>query len=211
MENNLKKIRLERGLTQDALADKIGTNAGQIHKLESGIRRLSDVWIKRLLPALGCTPAELIGGASEKQVPIIGEVPGGDLVEAINNPTDGFIRFNSKKPNLFAVRVRGNSMSRIAPDGMYVIVDMDDVDPTRLANQPVIACIDCDGTHECSFKIYKRNPERFEPFSIEAGYDTIFPNGRPWKIIGRVIGSVGYVGDHAILMESPKTNASAPR
>jgi SOS-response transcriptional repressor LexA len=201
MENNLKTLRLERGLTQEALADKIGTNAGQIHKLESGMRRLSDVWIEKLMPALGCSPAELIGGAPEKQVPIIGEVPGGDLIEAIHQPADGFIRFNSKKPNLVAVRVRGNSMSRIAPDGMYVIVDIDDNNPANLANQPVIVCIDCDGAYECSFKIYKRNPDRFEPFSIEAGYDAIFPGDRPWKIYGRVIGAVGYIGAEAKLIE----------
>lgn len=196
MENNLKRLRVARGLTQEALADSIGTNAGQIHKLESGMRRLSDVWISKLVKALHCSPADIFGDGGGRNIPIIGEVPGGDLITAINNPPDGFIQFNSARANLRALRVRGNSMSRLAPDGMYVVVDFDDTDPARLNNQPVIVCIESptSNDHDCSFKIYKRNPDRFEPFSIEAGYDTIFPNGRHWKIYGRVIGVVGYVG-----------------
>lgn len=196
MENNLKRLRVERGLTQDVLADRIGTNAGQIHKLESGHRRLSDVWISKLVTALHCTPAELFGDSGMRNIPIIGEVPGGDLNIALNSPPDGFIQFSSARANLRALRVKGNSMSRLAPDGMYVVVDFSDTDPQRLHNQPVIVCIEnpVTGDHECSFKIYKRNPDRFEPFSIEAGYEAIFPAERDWKIYGRVIGVVGYVG-----------------
>ncbi len=196
MENNIRRIRLSRGLTQETLANKIGTNAGQIHKLESGHRRLSDVWITKLVKGLHCTPAELLGDGGAREIPIMGEVPGGDLIAALSSPPDGFVQFSSSRPNLRALRVRGNSMSRLAPDGMYVVVDFDDTDPARLHNQPVIVCIECMSTqdHECSFKIYKRNPDRFEPYSIEPGYDTIFPQNRPWKIYGRVIGVVGYIG-----------------
>lgn len=204
MINNLKQLRLDRGMTQESLADKIGTNAGQIHKLESGLRRLSDVWIQKLVEALNCTPAELFGGTTdERSVPVIGEVPGGALIEAMQQEPEAFIRFNSKRPNLYALRVRGNSMSRIAPDGMYVIFDADEKDPARLINQPVIVCIKTDGTTaDCTFKIFKRNPDRFEPFSIEPGYDTIFPGDAPWSICGKVVGCVGFVGTDAELIES---------
>lgn len=195
MENNLKKVRLGRGLTQEVLADRVGTNAGQINKLESGQRRLSDVWIGKLVKALNCTPADLLGGG-DRNIPVIGEVPGGNIALALESAPEGFIQFSSTKPNLKALRVRGNSMSRIAPDGMYAVVDFDDTDPELLRNQPVVACIEnlTTGEHECTFKVFKRNPDRFEPFSIEPGYDTIFPNGRDWKIYGRVVGAVGFVG-----------------
>lgn len=197
MKNKVRQIRELRGLSQDAVAARMGTNRGQVSKLESGKARLNDVWIERLSKALRCQPAELIGDLIQREVPIIGDVPGGNLMEAIHNTHDGFVLFNSQKPNLYAVRVRGNSMSRIAPDGSYVIVDMDDKNPDSLVNQPIIVCFENDGAHECSFKIYKRNPVRFEPFSIEAGYDTIFPNNRPWVVYGRVIGVVGYLSnDH---------------
>jgi transcriptional regulator with XRE-family HTH domain len=196
MENNIKQLRLERGLTQEVLADRIGTNAGQIHKLESGMRRLSDVWISKLVKGLHCTPADLFGDGGQRNIPIIGEVPGGDLIAAIDALPDGFVQFSSNRQNLRALCVRSNSMSRLAPDGMYVVVDFDDNNPAQLHNQPVIVCIESPttGDHECSFKIYKRNPDRFEPYSIEAGYDSIFPPAHGWKIYGRVIGVIGYVG-----------------
>jgi transcriptional regulator with XRE-family HTH domain len=196
MKNRIKQLRKRRGLSQETIAERMGTIRGQVSKLESGTARLNDIWIDKLSKALACDPGELISDAIQSPVPIIGEVPGGDLISALASPPEGFIQFNSTRPNLRGLRVRGNSMSRIAPDGMYVVVDFDETDPTKLHNQPVIVCIEnpVTGDHECSFKIYKRNPDRFEPYSIEAGYDTIFTNGRAWKIYGRVIGVVGYVG-----------------
>jgi len=196
MKNRIKIIREERGLSQETVAERMGTIRGQVSKLENGKARLNDIWLDRLSKALSCDPGEIISSAIQKQVPIIGEVPGGDLALAMESPPEGFVQFSSNRPNLRALRVRGNSMSRLAPDGMYVVVDFDDTDPARLHNQPVIVCIESlsTGDHECSFKIYKRHPDRFEPYSIEPGYDTIFPEARRWRIYGRVIGVVGYVG-----------------
>lgn len=194
--NKVREIREARNLSQEAVGKKIGKARGQISAIESGAIKLSENWLNMLAAALNCSPSELIGGGAMYDVPILGEVPGGDLIQALSSPPDGFVQFSSARPNLRALRVRGNSMSRLAPDGMYVVVDFDETDPARLHNQPVIVCIECltTGEHECSFKIYKRNPDRFEPYSIEPGYDTIFPQDRPWKIYGRVIGVVGYVG-----------------
>jgi transcriptional regulator with XRE-family HTH domain len=196
MKNRIKILRERRGLSQETVAERMGTIRGQVSKLEQGKARLNDIWMDKLSKALSCDPGELVSDAIQHQIPIIGEVPGGDLMAAIDAAPDGFVQFNSARQNLRALRVRGNSMSRLAPDGMYVVVDFDDNNPAQLNNQPVIVCIECPTTndHECSFKIYKRNPDRFEPYSIEAGYDVIFPQGRSWKIYGRVIGVVGYVG-----------------
>lgn len=200
MENRLKEIRKERGMSQEVLAERVGAVKSQISKLEKGVMRLNDKWIERLSGALHCTPAELFSQTSEQMIPVIGDVPGGDLAVAIEQPVDDYVPFGKKLPRGFALRVRGNSMSRIAADGAYVIVDDSQTDPNLLANQPVILSIETDLGHECSFKIFKQNPERFEPYSIEAGYDTIFPNGRQWRIYGKVVGVVGYVGDDANLL-----------
>ena len=197
MKNRLKELREKRDLSQEAVAERMGTIRGQVSKLESGKARLNDIWIDRLSKALACDPGELISDHFQSPVPIIGDVPGGELMMAIDHQPEGFIQFNSNRPNLKALRVRGNSMSRLAPDGMYVVVDFDETDVSRLHNQPVIVCIEnpMTGDHECSFKIYKRGPDRFEPFSIEPGYEAIFPTARNWKIFGKVIGVVGYVGN----------------
>jgi transcriptional regulator with XRE-family HTH domain len=194
--NRVREIREAKSLSQEAVGKKIGKARGQISAIESGAIKLSENWLNMLSDALDCSPSELIGGGAMYDVPILGEVPGGNLIAALDAPPDGFVQFSSRRQNLRALRVRGNSMSRLAPDGAYVIVDFSDTDPAYLHNQPVIVCIECPttGEHECSFKIYKRNPDRFEPYSIEPGYDSIFPHDRQWKIYGRVIGVVGYVG-----------------
>lgn len=205
--NRVKLVRQSRDLSQDEVGAKIGKARGQISRIESGKVALTEHWLNLLSKALDCSPAELIADIDPpRQVPIVGEVPGGDLMEAIQREPEGFVLFNSRRRNLKAFRVRGNSMSRIAPDGMYVVADFDDNDPATLNNQPVLFCIDHDGTHECSFKLYKRNPDRFVPHSIDVGYDDIFPGEKPWKIYARVIGALGFLGDNTEFVRIPTYN-----
>ena len=61
MSNRIKEWRNERGLSQQALGDLVGTTGQQVGRLESGERRLSLDWIERFASALGCGPHELIG------------------------------------------------------------------------------------------------------------------------------------------------------
>lgn len=58
--NHLRAWREIRGLTQEQLADKIGTAANVISLLESGDRGLSLKWLLKLAPALGTTPGFLL-------------------------------------------------------------------------------------------------------------------------------------------------------
>lgn len=47
-------------MTQEQLADKIGTTGNVISQIESGVRGLSHKWLIRLAPALGTTPGFLL-------------------------------------------------------------------------------------------------------------------------------------------------------
>ncbi len=58
--NFLKAWREHRGLTQVKLAEIIGTTGAVISLLESGDRRLSDKWLRRLAPALGTSLGHLL-------------------------------------------------------------------------------------------------------------------------------------------------------
>lgn len=203
IKNRIREIRISRGFSQESLGEKIGKARGEISRVENGKVGFSNYWLEKLSAALDCSPAELIADVedlSSSKIPVIGEVPGGDLTLAIQEPPDKFIPFSSKRKSIFALRVRGNSMSRIAPDGSYAVVDVSDNTPDQLSNQPVVALIHNGFEYECSFKIFKRHPDRFEPLSVEPGYDTIFPGDREWKIFGRVIGSVSYIGSDAKLL-----------
>lgn len=58
--NYLREWRLFRKLTQEQLAERVGTNANMIGYLESGERGLSAKWLRRLAPALDTTPGMLL-------------------------------------------------------------------------------------------------------------------------------------------------------
>lgn len=59
-DNHLRAWREFRRLTQEQLAEKIGTTGAVISLLESGDRGLSHKWLLRLAPALGTTPGFLL-------------------------------------------------------------------------------------------------------------------------------------------------------
>ena len=58
--NFLRAWRTFRGMTQDQLAEAVGTNANMIQYLETGERGLSAKWLRRLAPALATTPGLLL-------------------------------------------------------------------------------------------------------------------------------------------------------
>lgn len=58
--NYLRAWRLFRKLTQEQLAEKVGTNANMIQYLETGERGLSAKWLRRLAPALDTTPGMIL-------------------------------------------------------------------------------------------------------------------------------------------------------
>lgn len=58
--NFLRAWREFRGLTQEQLADAVGTNANMVQYLETGERGLSSKWLRRLAPVLKTTPGMLL-------------------------------------------------------------------------------------------------------------------------------------------------------
>lgn len=58
--NHLQAWREHNRLTQQQLADKVGTTAGVISLLEAGERGLSAKWLRRLAPHLNTTPGYLL-------------------------------------------------------------------------------------------------------------------------------------------------------
>jgi len=60
LPNRIRALREERGLTQDVLAERIGTSKMQVSRLERGERRLTQGWMEKIGAALACHPAELL-------------------------------------------------------------------------------------------------------------------------------------------------------
>lgn len=58
--NHLRAWREKRGMTQEELADAVGTNQNMIAYLETGERGLSAKWLRRLAVPLNTTPGMIL-------------------------------------------------------------------------------------------------------------------------------------------------------
>ena len=74
--NRLRDLRERAGLTMQALADRIGTSAPQINKLEKGERRLTVDWMARLAQGLGVEIRDLLPEPAEPGPALL--LPGGE-------------------------------------------------------------------------------------------------------------------------------------
>ena len=63
MDNRIRENRLAQDLTLDQLAQRAGTIASTIEKLEKGRRGLNIGWMRRIAKALGIAPADLLTDA----------------------------------------------------------------------------------------------------------------------------------------------------
>ncbi len=75
--NRIKELREAVGLTQEDLAERLGTTANHIYRLENGRTKLNTEWMVRLADALACSPAELLDDVAVAE--IVDEV---ELIEA---------------------------------------------------------------------------------------------------------------------------------
>lgn len=65
--NYVAAWRRYRSLTQQGLANVLGTTKPTVSRLESGKRGLSEKWLKRLAEAFGTEPAQILGPPPEKE------------------------------------------------------------------------------------------------------------------------------------------------
>ncbi len=73
MTNRIRQLRKQYGLSQQELAQRIGTTGQQVGHLEAGRRKLTQDWMERLAAGLDCGPAELFGSLD---TPVGGPVRG---------------------------------------------------------------------------------------------------------------------------------------
>lgn len=65
----IKELRERRGLTQEQLAELIGTTKQQLGRLEKGTRPLSNEWIEKIAGTLEVRPGELFNDFPEELEP----------------------------------------------------------------------------------------------------------------------------------------------
>lgn len=139
--NQIKELRKRNKLTMQALADKVGTTASQINKLEKGERRLTADWMYRLANALDVAPIDIFPKNKQKQVSAPSEMkaaPAPDYdVSVLNARKDDKWQFfeksfGNKLPPLAIPALIQIKQDDLEPDvsrGDYVLINTNDIHP----------------------------------------------------------------------------------
>ena len=193
---NIKKLREERGLSQDALAKLTGyTDRSSITKIEKGQVDLQQSKIELFANALGTTSRELVGWDDDQPptkkgvvINVLGRVAAGIPIEAIENviDTEEITEDLARTGDFFGLQIHGDSMIPNICDGDVVIVRRQD---DAESGEIVIATVNgTDATckrlrkYKGGIELISNNPS-FAPMDF-TNQEII---EKPVKIIGKVV------------------------
>lgn len=190
----LRRIRGFVGLSQRALADMIRMhhqtyvyyeNENKFTEAELPLEMRFD--LRRVLT--GKLPQRILEEclpiapdmSDIRSIPILNWVQAGQPAEVWEASMADYPQHHmiNEPGRLFALRVVGTSMSRVAAPESIIVVNYDDKTP--LDGQLYVAR---NPSGETTFKRYRASPPRLEPDSLEPGHETLFGE---FDIIGRVI------------------------
>lgn len=128
--DQLAALRKKRGLTQAALAEKLGVEQPTIQRWEKGKREPELAQLVALAAALGVEPGSLLAGATivpiGPRLCVKGEVAAGVWRSAVEMPEDEWQSFtgradvNADVKHRFGLRVVGDSMDEVYPPGTII-------------------------------------------------------------------------------------------
>ena len=164
---NIKRLREEQGLSQDALAKLTGyTDRSSITKIEKGLVDLQQSKIELFAKALGTSVKDLIGWEDESDtkrkgivINVLGRVAAGIPLEAIEDiiDTEEISEEMAKTGEFFGLQINGDSMEPKFSKGDVVIVrKQDDAESGDI----VIAMVNGD---DATCKRLKKISERYRP------------------------------------------------
>ena len=146
------KLRKEKGLTLEELAEAVGTSRQTIHRYENGtITNIPPEKVVMLARALDTSPAKLMGWEENstfnnnvsaenilpitaKRLPILGEIACGEPILA-NEEHESFATVDGELDADFCLRAKGDSMTgaRIFDGDIVFIRSQDSVDNGEIA------------------------------------------------------------------------------
>lgn len=208
MANNMgqiiKDLRTQKGLTQDELAKIVGVQRSAIAKYELGIvDNMKRTTIEIMANFFNVSPTYLMGLEEEKEnsnilkdlliIPVVGKIRAGEPILVEENIEDNFFisasMYNLHSPDgLFFLKVIGNSMNNVIPEGGYALIRQQD---TAENGDVVVAIVN--GNNEATLKRFKQINDTIiilEPDSTNPDYKEIIIDltKTDFKIIGKVIG-----------------------
>lgn len=190
----LQRARAAAGFKSPSEAARLvrGLNKNTLISNENGNRPISRKMAEEYAKAFGVDPGWLLYGdqknpaaTSDVDVPLLAMVSAGNLrAQQAVEEHDILRRIKvGDLPNgdWIALQVEGDSMNRVAPDGALILVNRAD---TRLVDGRFY--IFSLGGGEATFKMYKRDPDRLQPFSTNPDHMATPANQDDLYVFGRV-------------------------
>lgn len=189
----IKKLRIEKKMSVEELAKKVGVAKSTQSRYENGQRDFPINDIGKYAEALGTTVQYLLGIENLEtvpnndlvQIPILGEIACGEPI-FIRENYEGYIYepVESLPPGeLYYVRAKGDSMEPTIPNGSKVLIrKQSDVDSND------IAAVLVNGDTEVTLKRVKKQNDAVILMPDNPNYSPIIINEHnPAKIIGKAI------------------------
>lgn len=193
---------LHSSMTQTALAEKLASrlrvefDRSKVNKMVLGKRKVAADELLAIEEATGYpAPAALRESPEPQQkgkpkilsVPLLDNVTAGKLrasssqIPVEDVPLLAFADLG--RGEFFALRVEGDSMDRISPDGSVIVVNQ--ADQVLVAGKPYVIS----QRGEATFKVWRSDPPRFAPYSTNPLHEPIFVKSKTEAermVVGRV-------------------------
>ena len=204
MGYRIAEARRAKGWNQQEFAERLGTTQQVISRYESGERDPKAGVIAKMSSVLGVTVSYLLGMDEpeitpvpvQTSLPYVGRIAAGTPNEAIE--FDGERRWASpdvidRHPDAFFLRVHGDSMNLLFPDGCLVAVDPDE---REIASGKVYAVLvnGFDATLKQVFlagDTIVLHPVSSNPEHKDRTIDRTDPDAPFFSVIGRAVWYVG--------------------
>jgi len=193
ISQNLLKVRKAMGLTQAQLAEKLGKTPQAVSQWEKNAEWNPSVGkLKEIANALGVSYRSLTGiEPGDSTAPVIGNISAGAAVEAI--PRDGDRTYVSptvlgNHPEAFFLAVTGDSMDRLFPAGMLVLVD-----PREEVRSGDVAVVNVNGDDATIKRVLFAgdtmilHPESTNPRHRDCALDSDGAQAGRVRVIGKVV------------------------
>jgi len=200
LEDDVRELIISRYDTLVAFARHIGLSERTLYSaLKKGLRNTTFSTIIPICTGLGIDPVDIADGRlsftadmpAPVFVPLYGSIAAGTPVE-MQQADDMFpipASLHDAHPSAFMLRVRGNSMNRVLPDGFLALIEP--VDSVDVSGQIYAVAIGEQSAtvkrvilHDNGFTL---QPDSTDPTYRARLYDYSKPTGEEVSVIGRVV------------------------
>lgn len=195
ISKNIKRLRMNRDWTQEQLAEKVGVTRSTVTQWETGWSKPRMGAVEKLAAVFGVSTSDMVNDQSDisnfVDVPLYGSIAAGTPIEmhAVDSSHPVPTKIRERYPDAFLLKVEGDSMNRILPNGCYALVD-----PRQTADcngAPYAVCVN--GYDATIKRVRKLNngfelvPDSNDPTYLKKTYNYNEPDTETITVIGRVV------------------------